>query len=200
MFYLTVGAVILGVVFLIMFRAEIRELMRSIRKIDKSGLTLSSMQRDHPVEKDPKAEAEALLRELDSSLLREVEEFIHQDLRQRNLTGAEAVPVLVRYLASAYIGASFEVIYRTIWGSQISLLEYLNANPTQPVDAIRPFYEIGASVYSAIYQGYPIEKWLGFLKDSLLMREDGGVLNITVKDREFLLYLTRCGYPRLKDG
>jgi hypothetical protein len=198
--YLTVGVVVLGVIFLFMFRTDIRELIRSIRKIDKSGVTLASMQKDPPTERDPKAEAEALLREFDSALLRELEDSISEDLRRRNLTGAEAIPVLVRHLASAYIGWTFEITYRTIWGTQLSLLEYLNANPGQPVDAVRPFYEIGASVYSGRYQGYPIQQWLGFLKDSLLLREDGGVLNITVRGREFLLYLTRYGYPTGKDG
>jgi len=155
--YLTVGLVVLGVVFLFMFRNEIRELFRNIRKIDRSGVTLAPAQKEAPTEKDPKAEAEALLRQFDSALLLEMEGSIYQDLRQRNLTGTEALPVLVRFLASAYLVSGFEIIYRTIWGSQLSLLEYLNAHPGKPVDAVRPFHEVGASVYPNWFQGYPFE-------------------------------------------
>lgn len=199
-FYGACVLVILGIAFFIIFREEIRKLIQNIRKIEKSGLTLYSAQKESPTDKDPKAEAEALMREFDSALLREMEDYISQDLRQRNLTGAEAVPVLVRHMATAYISLSFEATYRLIWGSQLAVIVYLNAHPGQPVDAMRTFYVVAASQYPALYQGYPFETWLGFLKDSVLVREDGGALSITVRGREFLLYLTQNGYTMEKAG
>jgi hypothetical protein len=134
------------------------------------------------------------MRALDSALIREVEEGIKNDLAQRNLLGAEAVPVLVRYLAGMQIAMGFEESYRLIWGSQLSLLTYLNSQPEgQPAEALRLFYTLASSQYPEAYDGYSFESWVGFLKDHLLVREDGGRLRITVRGREFLAYLTRMG-------
>lgn len=81
-----------------------------------------------------------MMRALDSTLIREIEEHITNQFRERNLLGAEGVPVLIRYLASVSIILGFEQIYRAIWGSQLSLLTYLNTQPDgQPAEAVRPF-------------------------------------------------------------
>jgi hypothetical protein len=141
------------------------------------------------------------MRVLDNTLIREVEERITTDLRQRNLLGAEAVPVLVRILAGMQIAFGFEETYRLIWGSQLSLLNYLNTQMDgQPAEALRPFYTLAATQYPEAYNGYSFEAWLGFLRDQLLVREDGGRLRITVRGREFLTYLTRMGRSHNKAG
>lgn len=69
------------------------------------------------------------MRALDSALIREVEEGIKKELGERNLLGAEAVPVLIRYLAGMQIAIGLEETYRLIWGSQLNLLSYLNTQP-----------------------------------------------------------------------
>jgi len=58
---------------------------------------------------------------------------------------------------------------------------------------LRPFYTLAVTQYEDLYANYSFEQWLAFLKDSLLIREDGGRLRITVRGREFLAYLTRVG-------
>lgn len=199
-FYISLALLILGTVFLFAFRPEIRQLLQGIRRIDKSGLTISANQKESQAERDPRAEADALMRQFDSALLRETEDRVSEELGQRNLSGAEAVPVLIRHYASVLIAFQFEQVYRIIWGSQLSLIQYINTSPGQPTEAVRAFYNIAASTYPAWYQGYSFERWLGFVKDQLLLREDRGLVNITVRGREFLLYLTRSGYPTEKAG
>ncbi len=155
---------------------------------------MDPQQKEVAHERDPRAEVEALMRALDSTLLREVEDRITNDLRQRNLPTEEAVRVLVRYLAGTRIELDFERIYSPILGSQLSLLNYLNTQADgQPAEALRPFYTSAASQYPQVYSGYSFEQWLGFLQGSLLVRQDGGRLRITVKGREFLAYLTQKG-------
>ena len=193
-FYFAFAFVVVGIAFFLIFRQAIAALIGRIRSITKSGISTDPSQKAGTAERDPRAEAEALMRALDSALIREVEEGIKNDLAQRNLLGNEAVPVLIRYLAGMTIAMGFEESYRLIWGSQLSLLSYLNSQPDgQPAEALRPFYTLALSQYPEAYDAYSFEAWLSFLKDHLLLREDGGRLRITVRGREFLAYLTRMG-------
>jgi len=191
----------LGIAFFIIFRQKINELIDRIRTIGKSGVSVDPAQKEATTERDPRAEAEALIRELDSTLIREVEEHITNEFQQRRLSGDEAFRVVKRYLAVTYIALSFEVTYRLIWGSQLNLLDYLNSQiDGQPTEALRPFYVLASSQYPEWYGGYSFEQWLGFLRDQLLIREDAARIRITVRGREFLTHLTRMGYMRNKAG
>ncbi len=199
--YLAGAIVILGIAFFIIFRSAINQLIHRIRSISKSGVSIDSAQKEVTTERDPRAEAEALLKELDSALIREAEEEVSKVLRERSLHGEEAKRVLLRYLAAAAIALGFEMSYRIIWGSQLSLLNYLNSQPDgQPAEALRPFYVSASSQYPESYKTYSFEQWLGFLKSQLLVREDGGQIRITVRGREFLTYLTRMGISYNKAG
>ncbi len=200
-FYLASAIVVLGIAFFLIFRRPIIEFIARIRSISRTGITTDHTQREAAPERDPRAEAEALMRVLDNALIREVEDGITTELRQRNLLGAEAVPVLVRYLAGMQIAFGFEGTYRLIWGNQLSLLNYLNSQVDgQPAEALRPFYTLAASQYPEVYNGYSFEAWLRFLQDQVLLREDGGRLRMTVRGREFLTYLTRMGRSHNKAG
>ena len=140
------------------------------------------------------------MRQLDNILIRETEDMIRGELGKKSLLGVEAVPVLIRYVAALYIAYNFSEVYRIIWGSQLNLLDYINSQPTQHPEALRVFYNSGAAQYPLIYSGYPFEQWLGFLKDQLLIRENKGLVGITVRGREFLTYLTTTGLTRNKAG
>lgn len=199
--YASSTIVILGIAFFFIFRTPINGFISRVRSISKTGITTDPAQKEAGPERDPRAEAEALMRNLDNALIREAEEGITNELRQRNLLGTEALPVLVRYLAGMQIAFGFEETYRLIWGSQLSLLDYLNSQVDgQPAEALRSFYVLAASQYPEVYTGYSFEAWLGFLRDHLLIREDGGRLRVTVRGREFLAYLTRMGRTRNKAG
>jgi len=201
-FYFAAAIAIVAIAFFFIFRQPIISLIGRIRSISKTGITTDpAQQKAGTAERDPRAEAEAMMRELDNALIREVEEHIKNQLRERNLLGAEGVPVLTRYLASAYTVLSFEQNYRVIWGSQLSLLTYLNAEGDgQPAEAIRSFYTLAAVQYPDAYINYSFESWLGFLKDQLLLREDAGRLRVTIRGREFLAHLTRAGLSHNKAG
>jgi len=200
-FYLASAIVVLGIAFFLIFRQPIVALIARIRSISRTGITTDPSQREATPERDPRVEAEALMRVLDNALVREVEEGITNELRQRNLLGAEAVPVLVRYVAGMQIAFSFEEIYRLIWGSQLNLLNYLNTRVDgEPVEVLRPFYTLAASQYPEAYGGYSFEAWLGFLRTHVLVREVAGRLRVTARGREFLTYLTRMGRGLNKAG
>lgn len=200
-FYYSSTIIILGLAFFIIFRDQIGSLINRIRHISKAGIATDSKQKDLGPERDPRAEAEKLLADLDSSLVRETEDFIAQELTNRSIPGDEAQRVLLRYLAATHIAMSFEMTYRTIFGSQLRLLSYLNTQSlVMSSDSLRSFYVKASQVYPTAYEDYPFEKWLNYLKGSFFVREDNGLLSITIRGREFLAYLIRMGYSFDKAG
>lgn len=192
--------VLIFVVFFVIFRKQIIGLFPRIKSIGKGWVALDSEQQKSKVEVDPQKEAESLMRQFDSALIREVEDIIKEEFNKKKLLGIEGVPVLIRSVAALSIAYSFSETYRVIWGSQLSLLDYLNTQKSQPAVALRGFYNLGATQYQSYYTAYSFEQWLGFLKDQLLTREDAGLIGITVRGREFLTYLTNSGLTRNKAG
>jgi len=106
--YLAIVLIVLGIAFFFIFRQPIAGLIGRIRSISKSGIRADPSQKEGTPERDPQAEAEKLMRGLDSELLREIEELIRKELEKKSLLGTEAVPVLIRYLASLSIALGFE--------------------------------------------------------------------------------------------
>lgn len=198
--YFAIAIVIIGIIFFIMFRKQIIDLLQRIKSIGKDGVILDSQQKESTTELNPRKEAESLMRELDSALTRELEDGIKDELGKKKLLGAEGIPVLIRYLAAMSITYVFSEVYRLIWGSQLNLLDYLNSHNGQPDESLRSFYNLGITLYPEYYKEYPFEQWLGFLKDQLLIREDGGLISITIRGREFLMHLARAGLSRNKAG
>lgn len=198
--YSAMAVVLIFVAFFIIFRKQIIKLFPRIRSIGKGLVALDSEQQKSKVEVDPQKEAEALMRQFDNALIREVEDIIKEEFNKKKLLGAEGIPVLIRSVAALSIAYAFSETYRIIWGSQLSLLDYLNTQKPQPVVALRAFYNLGATQYPLYYTGYSFEQWLGFLKDQLLIREDAGLIGITIRGREFLTYLTNAGLTRNKAG
>ncbi|OFZ41517.1 MAG: hypothetical protein A3D92_08750 [Bacteroidetes bacterium RIFCSPHIGHO2_02_FULL_44_7] len=198
--YMAIAVVLIFIAFFIIFRKQIIGLFPRVKSIGKGLVTLDSDQQKTKSEVDPQKEAESLMRQLDNVLIRETEDVIKAELGKKNLLGTEAVPVLIRYVAALSIAYTFSEVYRIIWGSQLNLLDYINSQNPQPSEALRVFYNSGEAQYPLIYSGYPFEQWLGFLKDQLLIREDKGLIAITVRGREFLAYLTTTGLTRNKIG
>jgi len=197
---MAIAVTVIIIAFFIIFHRQIIGLFPRVKSIGKGLVVLDSDQQKSKTEVDPQKEAESLMRQLDSVLIRETEDIIRGELGKKNLLGTEAVPVLIRYVAALSIAYSFSEVYRIIWGSQLNLLDYINSQRPQPSEALKVFYNSGAMQYPLIYSGYSFEQWLGFLKDQLLIREDGGLINITIRGREFLTYLTTTGLTRNKIG
>ncbi len=184
----------------LIFRKQIIEIFPRLKNIGAAYFS----QKGSGLERDLRVEAEALLRELDSELIREQDGIVKSMLQNRCGLGVEAVPVLVRYFAAVSIAYRFLDTYMRIYGSQLSLLEYMNESQRvvagEPIESLRTFYNLAAVQYPEIYKDDRFDRWLGFLKDSLLVREDGGRIRITIYGREFLSHLTKMGWTRYRVG
>jgi hypothetical protein len=123
----------------------------------------------------------------DNQLLRECEDSVRLEAQKRQ-SAAEREAFLVKTLSAVIILAFFEGTWNVIFGSQIRALELLNKGIAK-VEDLRPHYEQDLDKRPQ----YPFESWYGYLKEQVLIRQDGYNVAITVRGKEFLKYLVQCG-------
>ena len=197
-----VVGLVLGLVAIFIFRQPVTRLLDRTRRIGKTGLEAGDQPKElsQPV---GASAAEDLRRLFDNALLIQREEMIRRELAQltfRDTTEREAF--LVRVLAAASIVQSFEQIYRSIWGSQIGALQFLNSANLGGVDPnqVRPWYDQAAGRDPELYGSYSFEQWLGFLRSQALIVASEAGVTISLEGREFLKYVLHQGYPMYKWG
>lgn len=81
-----------------------------------------------------------------------------------------------------------------IFRSQLKLLHKLN-EASLTIDEVRSYYDEAVVSFPDYYAAYTFASWFGFIKKAILIREDGRIISITVRGKEFLKYLVHCGYP-----
>lgn len=199
--------IVLGLIFMLLFRSPIAATIPKIRKVGRTGVELAptpSQEAEksplHVAETDPRSAAEELRKALDSPLLVDQENRIKKDLQDRGLAAAkEGIDVLVRYLAVFQMGYAFEYIYGIIWGRQIMLLETLNPLPQRmELATARLHYDAAAAIWPEVYAGYSFDNWIQFLEGMHLITRSGNRILITAAGREFLAYLVRMGKNLVK--
>lgn len=180
-------------IFLLISRKALPSFLGRITKISKKGIDVSfSQQKTIEVNKS----YEELMHVFDSTVLLEQEANIKKDLETKDLTDIQKIEVLIRHLAATQRSLLFESIDRTIWGSQIKILEYLNANTFGVlIEMIKPFYENAATQFPRIFADYSFEDYFNFLISQHLIVQNGAKYFITERGRDFLSHLIILGRP-----
>lgn len=193
-----IGIIVLGVAFFGIFWKPIAERIRNIKGIGKGGIVFHGSQADSDPEAS-KRKIDELTRSLNSQLLNELEDVIKAEIKNWNLDDNKSLDILVKHYAALQIAYHFETTYRKIFGSQLNLLEFLNAQSLgQAPEVLKSFYMAAYAQNPDIYSGISFDSWLGFLKDAVLIVESGGLLHITIRGREFLTHLTKTGLNKYK--
>lgn len=178
---------ILGVLIILLFRREFRALIgRGGFKVGPVSVTSTqSSHNDGMLSPTGKIKLSS-----DNAYLQKVEDDIKEWLREGKLSDSEAIPVLIRELASTRIHYWCEYYYSQIYGSQLAILSYLNVNRNgKRVEDIKLFYDNAAKQYPEIFQSYSFESYLKFLETSTLIILEGELYKITIFGAEFLSYL-----------
>jgi len=106
---------------------------------------------------------------------------------------------LKRWYSQIFWSFLCERNYRTIFGSQIACLNFLNINPAGASgDYLRPFYDEAIKIWIREYEGYTFDRWMGFLIKIELVEERDSKYYITMQGRGFLTYLTENGIAPTK--
>ena len=192
--------IVVALVFMVLFRRAINDLLARTRKISKEGIEAVPAQ--EPASNLSPSAADQLLKTFYNALLLRHERTIREDLDRRQLPPTDRERVLARFLAGAGLGLLFERAFNMIFGSQIRALQYLNPIPAPgvAVEALRHFYTEGAGQYPTIYANYAFEQWLGFLASFKFLIVNGDKAIIGEEGREFLKYVIQMGYALNKVG
>jgi hypothetical protein len=169
------------------------------RKKGKQGQNTQTQMAAAPAAVVPQTQyknAEEFYRTYDNSMLIEAEGHIRRESDQYK-PGTERERFLVRNLASFAITYVFDVVWYTIFGSQLKALQQLNARPSSLVQ-IRSFYDQASEAYPSMYPNYAFDAWLYYLQSWFLIVQNGDVFSISIRGKEFLKYLVHEG--RLIDG
>mgnify|MGYP003109586545 CR=1 FL=1 len=102
----------------------------------------------------------------------------------------EKIERLKNYSTIIYIMRHFDSIYSAIFGSQIRILERLNTLQPESRDSLKFYYESAKKHNPKFYENYPYEDYLNFLINFMLIREDNGIIQLTILGVDFLKYLT----------
>jgi hypothetical protein len=111
---------------------------------------------------------------------------------------------LTRELTLAFIANEFEVLYRVIYSSQISVL--LVANRSLGAGLAESVLRASYDQIKARHPEYYVERdisfdsWLGFLLGQDLLRRDSDVFHLTVRGHTFLHFLVGRGYGDRADN
>jgi hypothetical protein len=100
----------------------------------------------------------------------------------------------LRFIASGLLNYIFDVIWLTIYASQIKALQKLNST-TLRREEVRAFYTAAAAEFPKLYEKYDFDKWIGYLRTWLLIAEAGDTVAITIRGREFLKNIVQAARP-----
>ena len=138
------------------------------------------------------AEVEMYYHRIDPRFTGEVEGALRQTAAK--LPAPEKETYLFHALTVAVIYVQLELVWHNIFGSQIKALQRLNHDHLKR-EVIFPYYAAAANANAKTYADYSFDRWLGFMRSHTLIREDGGLISITIKGRDFLKYLIDDAKP-----
>ena len=182
---------IIAIVFLLIFKKEIAEKIKTIRSVSKNGVLMEKSQETN----SENLNNDDLLGKSDSITIREQKERIKKDLEERRLGNDldKTIEVLVHQLAVTQLKLEFERIYNVIFGSQIYLLKKLNENSKHKKD-IDSYINTTLNNFEE-FKDWTTEEYLHFLfANSLIIYDkEKELFNITNIGHEFLLWLLQSG-------
>jgi hypothetical protein len=139
---------------------------------------------------------EEFYRTYDNSMLLEAEGHIRKESDQYK-PGTERERFLIRTLATGALTYTFDIVWYTIFGSQLKLLHQLNARPLSSAQ-VKTFYDEVGAAYPNMYPNYTFGQWLAYLQSWYMVAQNGDTFYISVRGKEFLKNLVHHG--RLPDG
>jgi hypothetical protein len=125
-------------------------------------------------------------------IVREQEDRIRAELVQLNFSdnSKDAVDLLIQHLALSQLYHAAERLYRLIFGSQIAVLKSMNLRGPLDRNQLRSFYDTAAAIYPLVYDKYPFEAYINFLKtNNLIVTTDDTRYSITHLGKDFLQWM-----------
>lgn len=192
------AVVIISIVFMFVFRKNLAGFIDKIISIGKNGIVTVNPQLQTTPE--TKSSTEELLKAFSSNVILHQEETIRRLVEEKGITDAQdTIVFLLRLLASTQVAFWFEYVNSIIWGSQIAILQDLNAKPLGETPLVlMGFYNIAAQTWPDVFVNYSFAQYIGFLITHNLLKWDDNKYYITDVGKEFLQYLINSGKPMFR--
>jgi hypothetical protein len=187
-------ALLLVFAFMILFRRQIGEKIKSVAQVNKSGVSFLSSE---------KKAIQVSTRDLidlfgsnDSRLLNEVEEQVRKDLVGNTFNSdQEKIDYLIRHLALSHLYLIFEQCYSLIFGSQIFLLKKLNEvlGEGRDISFVKNYFDHVQASFAPSFDDWTCDTYMQYLFRHRLVTQQDSRFHITVRGIGFLVWLTKSG-------
>ena len=173
-------------------------------RFNKGMLEAATFQGDaKPVERGLDSEAlkrlEAVRNVAVLPIMQEQIGLIRADLHKIGVGQEEQVELLVKHLAATQLLLRAEMTYRTIFGSQIALLKFLNTTGGHTRADLLRYYEVIKAQFPELYGTYSFEQYLHYLvSQGLIIAQGPDEYNITIAGQEFLKWMTSASVTENK--
>ena len=183
------------------FRKQIADAISRISKIEKMGVSMT-----RPGEQQEKKETNSETNNLldaggASPLVKKMEREIIKQLELEKTSDVEVkIERLTRHLAVTKILLAFEVIYNSIFGGQIALLNNLNVFRNQGINinVVSQHIKMFRNTYRRELEKWTDKQYLQYLLDNSLINQEEDKLYITDNGVEFLTWMTQSGRNQVK--
>ncbi len=127
-----------------------------------------------------------------SVVVADVEREVTEKLTSFNEGDETKMKRLVRGFSVMMLQKEFEILYRTIFGSQLDLLLRANAGGIGDL-AAQEIFENAKGLYPNVHQTATFDMWLAFPLNTRLIERRQGLIVTTPRGKEFLQYLVEVG-------
>lgn len=203
-------ALIVAVFAILIFRNSITNLLSRLKRVGVGAINLdtetalaaaSNQSETKPVDSGltlkaaPDAQTEDRLRQVRnfgmSPIVQEQQKLIRAEIEKLGVPQHEQIEILTRHLAVTQLLFGAEFIYRTIFGSQIAVLKFLNTSANGATRAqLSEFYKNAKTQFPQLYKTYSFDQYLQYLlTQRLVTTQDHDRYFITVGGQEFLKWI-----------
>lgn len=136
-----------------------------------------------------------------SSLTAEAEKNIRVAAAQNQPTDREGF--MARLIGVGLVAYLHDMTWAYIYKSQLLMLLELNRRGGLiSLNDAKPYYDKAVTDFPKIYSSYSYNHWISFMKqEQLIIQHPNDTLEITVRGKDFLKYLTHWGrYPDTRQG
>lgn len=100
-----------------------------------------------------------------------------------------------RFIGVGAVAYLNDITWYTIFKSQALMLSDMNSkNGWMPLAEAKGYYDKASTDYSKMYSNYSFEQWVGYMKQQqLILQHPSDMLEITIRGKDFLKYLTHWG-------
>jgi len=126
-------------------------------------------------------------------LSQEVEKNMRFVAHQKSPNDVESF--YLRFIGVGLVQAVHDNTWWPMFKSQLeALLEINRKQGIVPIAKVKEFYDAAAAEYPEEYKNDPFDRWLSYLiKEMLVIRHPSEMIEITVRGKDFLKYLTHWG-------